>query len=583
MSPKVPKESWNSRLGIILAVAGSAVGLGNFLRFPGQAAQYGGGAFMIAYFIALLLIGLPICWAEWAIGRKGGQSGLNSSPGILGVVTGQKRYRYLGVIGVVIPVVIYMYYVYIEAWCLGYAVNFARGAMNFETVKDAGDFWGNFIGIGENGSAIGFGMTEVGAFLLIVFALNFYLIYRGLSKGIELFCKYAMPTLIVLAVIILVRVLTLGAPVAEHPENSVKNGLGFMWNPTKVILHERAFNEDTGVENWIPLADGEVVGEKMFAEAEAKAAADPNLKLVEVGMAKQLINPQLWLAAAGQIFFSLSVGFGVIITYSSYLKKKDDVVLSGLAATSTNEFCEVGLGGLTTLPAGYAFLGISGVAGMGTFGLGFNVLPMVFSEMWGGQFFGFAFFFLLFLAAVTSSLSMLQPGIAFLEEALNINRKQSVAFLGFLTAVGAGFIVYFSAGVKALDTVDFWVTNLLMVVLATIQIIIFSWVIGIEKGFEIAHRGAAIRIPNIFKFVMKWLSPLFLIVVFGAWVYNGVLGFQFGGGERVYSSYVKDLFIEPNPVAWFSVGLIALVAGLMLLLTIIGNFKENNKTKEASK
>lgn len=582
MTSKVPKESWNSRLGIILAVAGSAVGLGNFLRFPGQAAQYGGGAFMIAYFVALMLIGLPICWAEWAIGRKGGQGGLNSSPGILGFVTGKTRYRYLGVIGVIIPVVIYMYYVYIEAWCLGYAVNFAKGSMNFSTVEQAGDFWGKFIGISEDGSALGFGWTEVGGFLLVVFVLNFYLIYRGLSKGIELFCKYAMPTLIVLAVIILIRVLTLGAPDAAHPENSVANGLGFMWNPTKTILYERVVDEATGAESWSQLADGEVVGPRMIADAEARAAADPNLELRTIGMLTQLLNPQLWLAAAGQIFFSLSIGFGVIITYSSYLKKKDDVVLSGLAATSTNEFCEVGLGGLTTLPAGYAFLGISGVAGMGTFGLGFNVLPMVFSEMPGGQFFGFAFFFLLFLAAVTSSLSMLQPGIAFLEEAMNINRKQSVAILGFVTAAGCSFVVYFSEGVKALDTIDFWVTNLLMVILALVQIIIFGWVIGIEKGFEIAHQGAAIKIPRIFKFVMKYVSPLFLIVVFVAWFYTSALGFQFGSDEKKYSGYIVDLFIEPNKSAWYSVGLMVATGAFLTLLTAGGVFK-NKQIKEDSK
>ncbi len=369
----------------------------------------------------------------------------------------------------------------------------------------------------------------------------------------------------------------------EHPENSVQNGLGYMWNPTKNILHERVTDEESGTAKWVALADGELIGPRMIAEAETRAAADPNLELREIGMATQLMNPQLWLAAAGQIFFSLSVGFGVIITYSSYLKRKDDVVLSGLAATSTNEFCEVGLGGLITLPAGYAFLGVAGVAGMGTFDLGFKIFPMIFSEMWGGQFFGFAFFFLLFLAAVTSSLSMLQPGIAFLEEALNLTRKQSVALLGFLTAVGCGFVVYFSADVKALDTLDFWVTNLLMVVLATIQIIIFGWVIGVEKGFEIAHEGAAIKIPSIFKFVMKWLSPIFLIVVFGAWIYNGVLGFSFTGGERAYSGYIKDLFIEPNPVAWFSVGLIALVMGLMLLFIACGNFKENHSNKEEAK
>jgi len=251
------------------------------------------------------------------------------------------------------------------------------------------------------------------------------------------------------------------------------------------------------------------------------------------------------------------------------------VVLSGLAATSTNEFCEVGLGGLTTLPAGYAFLGVAGVAGAGTFGLGFNVLPMVFSEMPGGQFFGFAFFFLLFLAAVTSSLSMLQPGIAFLEEAVNINRKQSVALLGFITAVGCSFVVYFSKDVKALDTIDFWVTNLLMVLLALIQIIIFGWIIGIEKGFEIAHRGAAIRIPNLFKFVMKYLSPAFLILIFGSWVYSSVLGFSLGGGEAEMSSQVKDLVVDKNPTAIMSVGVIILTWLLIAFLTAKGSFKSN--------
>ena len=108
-------ESWNSRVGIILAVAGSAVGLGNFLRFPGQAAEYGGGAFMIAYFISFLLIGLPICWAEWAMGRMGGQAGFNSAPGIFNYITRRPAFKYLGALGVLIPVVIYMYYVYIEA------------------------------------------------------------------------------------------------------------------------------------------------------------------------------------------------------------------------------------------------------------------------------------------------------------------------------------------------------------------------------------------------------------------------------------------------------------------------------------
>ena len=213
-----PTESWNSRLGVILAVSGSAVGLGNFLRFPGNVAEYGGGAFMLAYFIGFILLGLPICWAEWTMGRRGGQLGFNSSPAILSALSGKAWMKWLGVIGMVIPVCIYMYYVYIEAWCLGYAVNFATGSMDFANVGESTNFWVDFIGAAKDGSAIGFGLKSVGFFLLICFVLNFFLIYRGISKGIEFFCKYAMPALLVLACVILVRVLTLGTPDTAFPD-----------------------------------------------------------------------------------------------------------------------------------------------------------------------------------------------------------------------------------------------------------------------------------------------------------------------------------------------------------------------------
>ena len=561
-------ESWNSRIGVILAVAGSAVGLGNFLRFPGQAAEYGGGAFMLAYFISFILIGLPICWAEWTMGRHGGQAGFNSAPGIFNYITCKPAFKYLGAIGVLIPVIIYMYYVYIEAWCLGYSVNFLTGNMDFNTVEDSSDFWGNFIGIGKNGSAIGFGLGQVGIYLALVFFLNFLLIYRGLSRGIELFCTYAMPTLLIIAVFILLRVLTLGTPDSNLPDRNVNNGLGFMWNPVKHVVESK---QEDG--NWI--LDKQIVDRDLLSSARTIAAANPDTKRVrKVTVKEQLLNPQLWLAAAGQIFFSLSVGFGVIITYSSYLSKKDDIVLSGLAATSANEFCEVALGGLITLPAAVTFLGVAGVAGMGTFGLGFNVLPMVFANMAFGNFFGFLFFFLLFLAAVTSSLSMLQPGIAFLEETLKINRKQSVAILGMITAIGCGFCVYYSADVKALDTMDFWVGTFLIFILSTLQIIIFGWILGVKEGFRIAHEGAAMRIPDIFKFIMKYISPLFLILIFAMWVATNMFGLNFQTGEAEYSSYVRDLFIEPNKVAWLSLALIGSVAALFIwLIALNPNYK----------
>ncbi len=513
-----PKEAWSSRLGVILAVAGSAVGLGNFLRFPGQAAQYGGGAFMIAYFISLLIIGLPIAWAEWALGRQGGSLGFRSSPGIFHALLKKPYGKYLGVIGFIIPVMIYMYYVYIEAWCLGYALNAATGKLS-EPGMNYRAFFDRYTGAGSDGVAIDFGLHDVGLFVLIVYALNFLFIYRGISKGIELVCKYAMPALIAIALVVLVRVLTLGTPDPAKPDQNVLTGLGFMWNPGDIL---------TGLQ-----------------------------------------RPQLWLAAAGQIFFSLSVGFGVIITYSSYLTKKDDVVLSGLTATSANEFCEVGLGGLITVPAAYMFLGAAGIVGQGTFGLGFNVLPEVFARMPAGQLFATIFFILLFLAAITSSLSMLQPGIAFLEEGLGLKRKASVALLGAITAIGTVFVWYFSKDLKALDTLDFWVGTFLIYIQATILIIVFGWVVGVDKGWEQMHQGAALRAPSLFKPVIKYLTPAFLLTILVMFFIKDILGWNFSFGDAARfepTSYIRDLFgATPDNVARMSVAFI----GLMLILTCV--------------
>jgi neurotransmitter:Na+ symporter, NSS family len=209
MSHSQQSEVWSSRLGVILAVAGSAVGLGNFLRFPGLAAQYGSGAFMIAYFCSLILLGIPICWAEWTLGRYAGQKGFRSSPGIFHALIRHPVGKYLGVIGVIIPVTIYMYYVYVEAWCLGYAWYFITGKLNLGSDVEAYNaFWTQFVGAMSDGFIYSGGHGQVVPFVVIVFILNFFLIYRGLARGIEIFCTYAMPALIVLAVIVLVRVLT---------------------------------------------------------------------------------------------------------------------------------------------------------------------------------------------------------------------------------------------------------------------------------------------------------------------------------------------------------------------------------------
>jgi NSS family neurotransmitter:Na+ symporter len=470
--PEQPKESWGSRWGVILAVTGSAVGLGNFLRFPGLAAQYEGGAFMIPYFTALLLLGLPLAWAEWTMGRYGGVRGFNSTPGIFRLIWRNRFSPYFGVLGLIVPVMIYMYYVFIEAWCLGYAWNYLMGDLSLgKDPKAYASFFAGYTGMAGDGSLLHFGHQSALVFLLFCIVANFWLIYRGLSKGIEWFCLWAMPLLVAIGVVILIRVLTLGTPDPARPELNVLNGLGFMWNP------------HFGTTSFL----------------------------------KSLLNAEMWLKAAGQIFFSLSVGFGVIITYSSYLKKDDDIALSSTTAVAGNEFCEVSLGGLITVPAAFVFFGAAGVAG-GTFALGFNTLPMVFEFMPAGRLFGFLFFFLLFLAAITSSLSMLQPAIAFLEEGLGLSRKASVSLLGFITLIGNGLVVFFSGDAKALSVLDFWVGTFCIYLLATIQTILFGWVLGTEKGIRELHQGAEIKIPRWFGFVIKYVSPVLMLSIFIAWL-----------------------------------------------------------------
>jgi len=257
-----------------------------------------------------------------------------------------------------------------------------------------------------------------------------------------------------------------------------------------------------------------------------------------------------WLAAAGQIFFSLSVGFGVIINYASYIRKNEDIALSGLTATATNEFFEVCLGGLITLPAAFIFLGTA-AGGFGTFGLGFVALPNVFSAMPYGQLFGFLWYFMLFLAAITSSLSMLQPVIAFFEEGLGVSRSVAALVLGAISAFGAAFVFYYSANLSALDNIDFWAGTFLIVVLATLQSIIYSWFFGTQLGKEELRRGALIRVPDFVFFVLKYLTPVFLIIILGATLVTS-------GPD-----YIEN--IQNDDVARRSVYLIISVAVLLLV------------------
>lgn len=668
---------------MILAVSGSAVGLGNFLRFPGKAAANGGGAFLIPYFISLLILGIPICWAEWTLGRQGGRLGFNSAPGVIFSLTRNPVLRLFGALAILIPVVIYMYYVYIEAWCLGYAWDYAVGNLKSLGVQvDAyRQYFQQFVGADRNGfmrtvtegGETKIVLSRVVYFLIIVFLINYILIYRGVTKGIESFCKYAMPLLIIAALIVLGRVLTLPPqPVpepwqfamadalpaqkwtafadalrtvdrrlrdAEETEASgavaqaratateaiagaftatlndyyegviarregyradvpvagpygylasvdgIRYSLAQLENPEEAATHREWVRQTrrklTREQVWDllhyeaieakllnTLADRRATEtQKGVAQAEllqkraervaqmqqiglspwvqrVRDTLDPHLRGAAAEVAEHdrtvanglgymwnpftaeggrsiwaaLARPQVWLEASCQIFFSLSVGFGIIITYATYLRRNDDVVLNGLTAASTNEFCEVCLGGMITIPAAFIFLGLGSLQGAGTFDLGFLTTPAVFAQMPAGRFFGFVWFVMLFLAAVTSSLSMLQPAIAFLEEGFNLSRRGSVALLGLLTANGILVVLYFSEGLKGLDTMDFWVGSLCIFVMAGALVILFSWVIGAERCVKLAGEGAHLKLPRVFLPVIKYIAPTYLLVIFVFWL-----------------------------------------------------------------
>lgn len=475
---KHPIAGWGTRIGLILAVSGSAVGLGNFLRFPGVAAENGGGAFMIPYFIGLLLLGIPIGWAEWTMGRYGGRRGFHSAPAIMGLWGRGSIARYMGSFGVLIPLGVYFYYVIVESWCLAYAWQYATGGIGVQPdqgvvqqVAASQSFFSDVSGSREHGFALGSSMT----FWVITFAINVWLVYRGLSKGIERFCRWAMPAMAICALIVLVRVLTLGTPDPGVPDQNVAAGLNFMWNPDYAALG----------------------------------------------------NFQTWLAASGQIFFSLSVGFGVIINYASYMRKDEDVVLTGLTASATNEFFEVALGGMITLTAAVVFLGLAATMANtgGTFSTGFSALPVVFARMPFGNFFGAVWYFMLFLAAITSSLSMLQPAKAFFEEALGLGHRAATALVAVLALGGNVFVLWFSKGLVALDTLDFWIGTFMIFVVAGTQIICFSWIFGVDKALAETHRGAQIRIPAVFRFIIKYVSPTYLLVIFIGFCWYNVPGY----------------------------------------------------------
>ncbi len=454
-------ESWGSRVGLILAMAGNAVGLGNFLRFPVQAVENGGGAFIIPYLVCFLLMGIPLLLIEWGMGRHGGRYGNHSTPYILDTMARGRLWKYIGVFGIFTNVAVAAYYCYIESWTMSYVFHSVVGTFVGMTQGEVAGFFNDYVDIGVSTTGIPY---EAVIFYILCLALNTYILSRGLA-GVEKVAKIGMPLLILFGAFLAIRGLTLGTSGAtpEHPTASAWDGLNFLWTP----------------------------------------------------QFDSLTNPKVWLAAAGQIFFTLSVGMGTIHCYAAYVKSKEDIALNGVSAGFMNEFVEVVLGSLVVVPIAAGYLGIAWVQENASFGMAFQTMPYLFQQ-WGptlAAVAGLFWFGLLFFAGITSSLAMGTPWMGFMRDEFGWKTTKGAVTFGLMVlALGLPTVFFYNYGV--FDEYDYWAGTVSLVVFALFETIVFAWIFGIDKGWEEINLGADIKLPVILKYIMKWVTPTLLLFVF---------------------------------------------------------------------
>jgi NSS family neurotransmitter:Na+ symporter len=497
---KHSREHWGTRIGLILAMAGNAVGLGNFLRFPVQAAENGGGTFMIPYFISFILLGIPLMWIEWGIGRYGGRFGHGGLPGMFDRLWNNRAAKYIGVLGLVIPLVLFSYYTVIVGWLLGFTVFSVTGDYFGLSTEGVSEFLYSFQNIHEasiHGGWVGF------LFFAITLALVTWVLSKGVSGGIEKLALYGMPILFLFAIILMIRVLTLPETAVGSPEA----GLAFIWTP-----------------DWSKLG-----------------------------------NASVWIAAAAQVFFTLSLGLGSIHAYSSYLSEEDDITMSGLATASTNEFAEVVLGGTIAIPAAVTFVGVANavaIAERGSFDFGIIAMATVFQNLPGpeiiGQIAGFMWYFLLFIAGITSSVAIATPLMAFIQEEFGVSRERTAWGLGAVgLALGFATVWWYRGGF--LGEWDYWM-GFGFVVFAFIEMWVIRAAFGVDEFWEEIHHGADLKIPGFFRFVMKWVTPFFLtfLLVWFAWTEALPVIFMEGvAEEQVATRWIARLFL----LGMFALGL----------------------------
>lgn len=441
------REQWGTKAGFILAAAGSAVGLGNIWRFPYIVYENGGGAFLIPYFVALLTAGIPILILEYVIGHKYKSSAPFGFRSIL------RRAEWIGWWQVFVAFFIVTYYMVIVGWALSYTY-YSFGTKWGEDTEAF--FFGNFLGTSDSFWEVGGLQLKVLIPFLIVWAIAYYIMQRGVRKGIEVANKILMPLLILMLIVITIRGVTL---------EGAAEGLNVLFTP-----------------NFAALA-----------------------------------KPEVWIAAYGQVFFSLSIAFAIMITYASYLPKKTDLSNSGLIAVFANSGFEfmAAIGVFATLGflAMQQGISVDQVASAGI-GLAFVVFPSVINEFpFWNSFFGLLFFGSLLFAGFTSAISIMEPVISGLREKFNLSRKAAVNWVCG-SAFVVGLLYTTGGGVRYLDVVDRFTNQYGIVIGGLLELLLIGWIAKRLAEFREHNNSISyVRIGSWWDICLKYITPFILIVI----------------------------------------------------------------------
>ena len=440
------KSNFSSRIGFVLATAGSAVGLGNLWRFPYLAAKYGGGTFLFIYLILVVTFGFSMMITEIAIGRKTGMSVIGAFKKL------DKRFSFLGYLAAVVPMIIFPYYCVIGGWVLKYGVLFATG----QTAHAATD--GSFSALIES-------TTEPLGYFFLFIAVTALIVVLGVEKGIEKFSKLLMPLLILLTIGIAIYGLTV---------------------------------------------DGAMEGVKYYLTPDFSK-----------------ISMNAICAALSQLFYSMSIAMGILITYGSYMSKEDDLAKSAVQV----EFFDTGiafLAALIVIPAVFAFSG----GDPSTLGAGpslmFIALPKVFANMQFGTVIGTAFFILVFFAALTSSISLLETIVSIFMEKLHFSRKKTCLIifvlslaLGIPSALGYGALGTVKLlGMQFLDFFDFISNSVIMPIVALFTCILVGHIIKPEAIRDEVNISGKFKRYAMYRVMMKYIGPVMLIAILVSSVLN---------------------------------------------------------------